>query len=363
MKPILPVVKLKRNVTLKLKQRIGDEMPSLFIKKLSCEGLLIVSCVCLITQVASTETLAPTETNLDQLSLEKTSDLDTVHMDPPAIKFANETYPVTSPAPEEPQKTATNLNQKPPITAVGTSRPSFTDAVTTVPQGSLQFESGATFTDNRHGTYSWTMPETLIRLGLTTNTELRYTVPNFTYIGNKQPGHLASNWGDTSVGLSHHWLLPGKVDFAVIPVLNIPTGANLVSSNGVDPQLRLVVGRNATKKLYLSSMLDTRWYTNKNAAAHIVMMPTLIGYYTLAKNLTGFLEYAASIPTEGKTSHYAQTGALYLLSPRNQVDIRVAAGLNPAAPDFLIGFGYSFRVDGLFGDSRNYSSFKRKKVN
>jgi hypothetical protein len=75
------------------------------------------------------------------------------------------------------------------------------------------------------------------------------------------------------------------------------------------------------------------------------------------------LEYAASIPTEGKSSHYAQTGALYLLSPRNQVDVRVAAGLNPTAPDFLIGFGYSFRVDGLFGASRDYSSFKRKKVN
>jgi len=357
-------MKLKRNVTLKLKQRIGDEMPTLLHnKKLYYKGLLLASCACLVTRAALAEDLTPTETKLNQSSLKNTSELAPVHMDPPSIKFANESYPLTSPAPVEPEDMAKNPKQKPPITPVGTSRPSFTDAVTTVPQGSLQFENGATFTDNRHGTYSWTTPETLIRLGLTANTELRYTVPNLTYIGNKQPGHLASNFGDTSVGLSHHWLLPGKVDFAVIPILNIPTGANLVSSNSLDPQARLVVGKSVTSKLYVSSMLDTRWYTNKNAVAPVVMTPTLIGYYTLAKNLTGFLEYAAIIPTEGKSSHYAQTGALYLISPRNQVDVRVAAGLNPAAPDFLIGFGYSFRVDGLFGASRNFSSFRRNNAN
>jgi len=336
-------------------------MPILTHMRLRDNAVLFVLSIFFAMQNALAEvpnTLIQSNTNPDQSS---NSDLTPVHLDPPAIQFANESYPQTSPTPVDPQQTSQNSNPKPPITAVGTSRPSFTDAVTTVPQGSLQFESGATFTDNRHGTYSWTTPETLIRLGLTANTELRYTVPNLTYIGNKQPGHLANNWGDTSVGLSHHWLLPGKVDFAAIPVLNIPTGANLVSSNGVDPEVRLVVGRNATKKLYLSSMLDTRWYTNKNAAASVVMVPTLIGYYSFPKNLTGFLEYAASIPTEGKSSHYAQTGLLYLISPRNQVDVRVATGLNPTAPDFLIGFGYSFRVDGLFGDSRNYSSFKRNK--
>jgi Putative MetA-pathway of phenol degradation len=334
-------------------------MPNL--KRSQCHLMFILCCISVLLQVALAEDSIVSLKNdgVTQIS----SDVTPIQMDPPPIHFANENYPLTSPAPVEPKNTGKTLQKKPPITPVGTSRPSFTDAVTTVPQGSLQFENGATFTDNRHGTYSWTTPETLIRLGMTANTELRYTVPNFIYIGNKQPGHLASNFGDTSVGLSHHWLLPGKVDFAVIPILNLPTGANLVSSNGVDPQARLVAGKGVTQKLYLSSMFDTRWYTNKHAPAHVVMTPTLIGYYTLAKNLTGFLEYAAIIPTEGRASHYAQTGALYLISPRNQVDVRVAAGLNPAAPNFLVGFGYSFRVDGLFGASRDYSSFRRKNIN
>ena len=39
---------------------------------------------------------------------------------------------------------------------------------------------------------------------------------------------------------------------------------------------------------------------------------------------------------------------LFLPTPRQQLDLRVAAGLNGASSDFLVGFGYSFRLDGLF---------------
>jgi hypothetical protein len=287
-------------------------------------------------------------------------DLTPVDMSAPPIRLLgqNNVLPDPQTKTEETESTSTTPN----LPNIGTSRPSFTDAVTTVPQGSLQAESGATYISNRGGTYSWTTPETLTRLGVRQNTELRFTVPNYTYIGNKQPGNLANNFGDISVGMSQHFLLPKKVDFAFIPILNIPTGANVVSSQALDPQLRLVFGKSVTHKLFLSSMFDTHWYTGKQATARIVMTPTLIGYYSFTKRLTGFLEYAALISTEGKSNHYAQTGALYVLSPRQQVDIRMAAGLNRTLPNVLVGFGYSFRIDGLFGSSRAFSTFKRNQA-
>jgi hypothetical protein len=241
---------------------------------------------------------------------------------------------------------------------ISTSRPSFTDAVTTVPQGSLQAENGATYTDNRGGSYSWTTPETLLRLGLTDNTELRFTTPNYTYIGDNQPGSLSNNFGDISVGLSHHFVAPGKIDVALIPILNIPSGANKVSTNSVDPQFRLVLAKNITSKWLISSHLDTRWNTGRNASAEVVFNPTLINYYSFTKKLTGFLEYSGFYPTTGKTTQFLQSGAIYLLTPRQQVDVRLATGLNNNSPNILVGFGYSFRIDGLFGTSRAFSSFK-----
>lgn len=241
-----------------------------------------------------------------------------------------------------------------------TSRPSFTDAVFTVPQGSFQAESGATFTDHRNGTYSWTTPETLLRLGILNNTELRMTVPNYTYIGDRKPGNLANNFGDISVGLSQHVQLPGKIDLAIVPILNIPSGANPVSSHALDPQLRVVWGKYVTDKLLLSGMMDTRWNTGSKATAHALMTPTFIGYYSFTKKWTGFLEYAGVIPSQGKSAQYIQSGVLYLPTPRQQLDARLAVGLNKTSPNILVGFGYSFRIDGLFGKSRDFSSFSRR---
>jgi hypothetical protein len=205
-------------------------------------------------------------------------DLTPVEMTPLPVTLLGQTD--LSPEAQSKTEETESSPKTPSLPNIGTSRPSFTDAVTTVPQGSLQAESGATYTNNRGGTYSWTTPETLFRLGVGQNTELRFTTPNYTYIGSKEPGNLANHFGDISVGMSQHFLLPGKVDFAIVPILNIPTGAKIVSSQNLDPQVRLVAGKSVTSKLFLSSMFDTRWYTGKQVAEHVVMMPTLIGYYS-----------------------------------------------------------------------------------
>lgn len=238
-----------------------------------------------------------------------------------------------------------------------TSRPSFTDSVTTVPQGSVQVESGATYTDNRDGTSGWTLPESLFRLGLSESTELRFTAPGYLYEESEQAGTLANNFGDTSLGLSHQLALPGNASLAVIPLLNLPTGASRVSSDSVDPQLRVVIGKAWTPRWFMSSHLDTRWNTGATAAADVVLNPTFINYYSFTENLTGFLEYSGFYPSEGRTTQLLQSGALYLISPRQQIDARIAVGLNQNSPTLLLGFGYSFRVDGLFGKSKEHSSF------
>lgn len=259
-----------------------------------------------------------------------------------------------------PEKLPAEAAKEVEIPLITTTRPSFTDAVITVPQGSLQIESGATYTDNRGGTYSWVLPETLFRQGLTENTEIRFSTPNYLYLGDRQPGNLVNNFGDISVAMSHHMVAPGKIDLAFIPILNIPTGANKASSNALDPQLRLVWGRYLTPKWLISGMLDTRYFGSKDASAKVVMNPTLINYYSFSDKYIGFLEYGGFIPTQGRNTQFVQSGLLFLPTHRQQWDVRIAVGLNKSSPNIIVGFGYSFRVDGLFGKSRDFSSFKRE---
>ena len=43
-----------------------------------------------------------------------------------------------------------------------------------------------------------------------------------------------------------------------------------------------------------------------------------------------------------------KSGGAYRLSPTQQIDFHIAVGLNRYAPVYVIGLGYSLRLDGLF---------------
>jgi hypothetical protein len=264
---------------------------------------------------------------------------------------------------EESSSSETSSKPSPPtIPTICTTRPSFTDSWLSIPQGSFQAESGASYIDYSNKSRMVTVPETLLKLGVGKNTEFRFSTPSYTYLSSKTDGLLGNHLADMTVGLVQHFSLPkAKLDIALIPFLNLPTGANRVSSNALDPQLRLVVARTMTPKLTLATQLDARWNTGKNRSTDVLFNPTLIGYYAFTPKHVGFLEYAGLIPTQGKNQQFIQAGYLYLPSPRQQWDIRIATGLNRQSPDVMVGFGYSFRVDGLFGDSKAFSSFEKNK--
>jgi hypothetical protein len=257
--------------------------------------------------------------------------------------------------PSDPQpKFTLPVNPSSSITPILTTRPSFTDSWLSVPKGSLQVESGATYTDQINKTRSWVLPETLLKLGVGRHTDFRLLLPNYTDIRRNHEGVSVSHFGDMAVGLTHHVPLPGKVDLTLIPVLNIPTGANQASSNSLDPQFRLVAARSLTPRLTLASQFDARWNTRRNTDVKVLLNPTVIAYYAFTRKWSGFVEYGGFLPVKGgKSTHFIQGGALYLLTPRQQLDVRMAVGLNRSASDFLVGFGYAFRVDGLFSKAAN----------
>jgi len=59
-----------------------------------------------------------------------------------------------------------------------TDRPTVTNSSVVVPSGSLQAENGLLVTD-RQGQSIADGPETLVRFGIATRTELRFTAPNY----------------------------------------------------------------------------------------------------------------------------------------------------------------------------------------
>jgi hypothetical protein len=113
---------------------------------------------------------------------------------------------------------------------IATDRPAVTNSSLVVPASSLQVENGFLETSS-HGQSVVDGPESLVRIGITKRTELRFTVPDYFLNTGGRPG---SGFGDFEFGVKEQLgPTPGKFDVSLILFLSFPTGASTVSSGGV----------------------------------------------------------------------------------------------------------------------------------
>lgn len=236
---------------------------------------------------------------------------------------------------------------EPPELQVLTTRPTFTDSWLAIPKGSFQFESGLSYTQVNDDKNSTTLPEALFKLGVDQNLEFRIAAPSYFLNQNNATDIDNQNWGDLQIGLSKHVAFSQqKLDLAIIPLLNLPTGANTVSSNTIDPELRVVLAKTINPKLTVATQQALRYFTAGDK--RLLWNPTLIAYYALHPKWSIFSEWAGIISTQDTFESYVQGGLLYYPHPRHQLDIRVGKGIGGDANNYFVGFGYSFRLDKLF---------------
>jgi hypothetical protein len=61
-----------------------------------------------------------------------------------------------------------------------------------------------------------------------------------------------------------------------------------------------------------------------------------------------FTEYVGDFADEGRSRQLINSGALWRFTRTQQLCLHFAFGLNDNSPDFIVGLGYSFRIDDLF---------------
>ena len=224
---------------------------------------------------------------------------------------------------------------------INTDRPAVTDSSVVVPQGTLQAENG--FTDTvSGGQSSYDGPETLLRFGVASKTELRLITPD--YFGVFAMGsELRSGFGDLTLGLKQQLgPTPGGFDVSLILSLSLPTGARDFSSHGYDPSVQLPWSRSLSTNWTAAGMLSVYWPTE---AGHrnITGETTFLIDRQLTKRWDAFVEYAGDFPESGGPRHLAHFGTAFKPTPQQQLDFHVGVGLSRAAVDHFIGVGYSFR--------------------
>jgi Putative MetA-pathway of phenol degradation len=227
---------------------------------------------------------------------------------------------------------------------IATDRPDVTNSSLVVPVGSLQSENGANVSA-RDGGRTIDGTNTRWRLGVAPCLELLVDLP--TYFANiRRPGR--SGFSDVAPAIK--WQvspIPGKVDLSVVFGMALPTGAVDMAGRGAQPYLQLPWSWELNEGWGVSGML-TEFFRPSDVTNKRITETT----FAIEKKLTGkaslFVEYVGDYPESAGPSQLLNSGGLYHLSPAQQVDFHVAFGLNHNAPSYVVGIGYSFRVDGLF---------------
>ena len=94
-------------------------------------------------------------------------------------------------------------------------------------------------------------------------------------------------------------------------------------------------------------MLSVYW-PSQSGARNTTGESTFVVDRQLAKRWDAFVEYVGDYPDHGASLLILNSGGAYRLTKTEQIDFHVAFGLNEAAPTYIVGLGYSFRVDDLF---------------
>lgn len=212
---------------------------------------------------------------------------------------------------------------------ITTDRPSLSLSPATMNRNTWQFESGYLYTRNNSDNDTHTLPQLLLRYGLSDETELQLDWSGYT--------SRDGNNGFSDISIGGKWRLTeyaAATQFAFFAGLSIPAGDSGFTSDSYDPTLKFIWSHSSSLNWFgtaavIQSDGDTS-FTNGIGLA-----------FPIDEQRSWFVEHALTIPDKGDSTHALNGGVLFLRGARAQIDIHGSVGLSDGAADFAIGVGYS----------------------
>lgn len=230
-----------------------------------------------------------------------------------------------------------------------TDRPDQTESAAIVAKGKLQLESGFLYEkDNTEWLEmeNYIYNSTLLRYGLTENTELRVGMEY-----RDQRFSPESNSEFTFTGLSPLYTgLKVKVaeeqglrpEIALLGSLTWPATADEdLKPQYLAPALRMSFAHTLSDHLSLGYNLGAEWDGHNPEASYFYSLALGI---EVTEQLGAFLESYGSVYEDDKPRHKADAGFTYLVRNNFQLDVSGGIGLSDIAPDYFISFGLSYRI-------------------
>jgi methyl-accepting chemotaxis protein len=237
--------------------------------------------------------------------------------------------------PSRPATSGATTSTEKTLAELETDRPDITEGSGVVGAGLWQVETGVLFQSDRVDPVTsrdLSVPNVLLRVGVSSRLELRVGGEGFLSESLSTPGTgMATGGSDVELSLKYKFLDQehGGIDFAVIPLVSLPTGSDDFTTGGYDPTIKFALGRSLPRgfgiggNVIVSSVTeDSRRFTQTSVSASVS--------HALGENWGGFWElYGASkLSRDGGRAWLFDTGITHTFGDNLQIDLSVGRGLS-----------------------------------
>jgi hypothetical protein len=235
-------------------------------------------------------------------------------------------------------------------------RPHIADSSVNVPKGLWLQENGFQQSYLTGNSRIFDFPETLIRVGVTNRTEIRYNTPNFfnssTVALNSDLMSVTNrtvSFQNMQVGFKHRLGPLGRMKFqiSVNPYISIPTSfAN--QSRHVDGFLKFPFSQELNERWDIEGMESLFDPSDVlTGRRNLDWQNCLVLNRSWGRQKNVFVEYVGDVFERGPMSNIIHFGAAYRPTRRQQCDVQFGFRLHNHAPIAFFGFGYSFLLGKL----------------
>ena len=199
----------------------------------------------------------------------------------------------------------------------------------------------------------------MLRIGVSRPVELRIGVSGWQFrtstdVEEERNRLTESGFADMSAGLKAAFVEQrgARPAVSLLAEVNVPIGSNGFTDGYVNPKAWLLFTNSLSDRLGLTYNLGPRLTILKREVGSTRSITGLDYAVALAGTATEsawlFAELFGNLPLSGDLPdrHTLQLGGAVLPSRITQLDARVGIGLVSAAPDWLVGFGFSIRLPG-----------------
>jgi hypothetical protein len=218
---------------------------------------------------------------------------------------------------------------------IDTNRPGFSSSPNVVEPGQWQIETGIAYAPSSGGDRTTSLPLVEIRTGVDSRVEV--FLSSLSWSKTNSNGSNSSGLMDMVLGTKIRTSnADARTQMALLFQLSVPTGNSDFSSDRWDPSVAFIWAHGGD--LPIAGTVKVSEFQNGYQLDNGVKVP-----FSWSEAHSGFVEWEATLPEGGGSTHWLNGGYQWLIEDHIQLDFNVGLGLNDRAADYRVGVGFSIR--------------------